>query len=350
MHPETQENKRVNGDIISHQQTQSISAEEGDAKSAAPSERSNTTGKQNLVQKLCSVMAAVERVAKNGRNEFHKYDYAREADIVEAIRGELAKRNLFIFPSVRTHTRTGEITDIMVRWKFCDGDSGEIEECDIPGSGHDRSDKGVYKALTGSEKYFLMKAFLIPTGDDPEKDEAGSKEAAKAVGEQKVKEMQAAKVAAALKNRAIEPDLEKQLKQSIEQVKSKPNLTEMLEAARNDGLFDELSGTIQNVRNMKTSPAKGNRPYRRISFTTMKDEELVDIEISAFDNFKMSDTTCFEALDAPDTIGGTALLVVERVDKYFNLKDIKQLGEREWDARLGVQKVKHGINDAEYPF
>jgi len=282
-------------------------------------------------------------VAKNGRNEFHKYDYAREADIVEAIRGELAKRNLFIFPSVRTHTRTGEITDIMVRWKFCDGDSGEIEECDIPGSGHDRSDKGVYKALTGSEKYFLMKAFLIPTGDDPEKDEAGSKEAAKAVGEQKLKEIQA-KVAAQKKpfsEYVPETDMEKKLKQSIEQVKSKPNLTEMLESARNDGLFDEMSGTIQNVRNMKTSPAKGNRPYRRISFTTIRKDgdELVDIEISAFDNFKMSDTTCFEALDAPDTIGGTALLVVERVDKYFNLKDIKQLGNREWDARLGVRKA-----------
>ena len=309
---------------------------------------------KNLVQKLCEVMAAVGRIAKNGTNSNRGYKYATEADTVEAMRGEFSKRNIFIFPTVTNTTRTAHgtswagtpmfLTDVMVDWEFVDGDSGETKTCSMPGSGLDDQDKGIYKAITGSEKYLLMKAFLIPTGDDPEKDEAGTKEAAKALGEQKVKEMQA-KVAAQKK-----PDLETQLKQSIEQVKSKPNLTEMLEAARNDGLFDELSGTIQNVRNMKTSPAKGNRPYRRISFTTMKDGELVDIEISAFDNFKMSDTTCFEALDAPDTIGGTALLVVERVDKYFNLKDIKQLGEREWDARLGVQKVKHGINDAEYPF
>ena len=31
-------------------------------------------------------------------------------------------------------------------------------------------DKGVYKAITGAVKYIFMKNFLIPTGDDPEKD------------------------------------------------------------------------------------------------------------------------------------------------------------------------------------
>jgi hypothetical protein len=150
--------------------------------------------RKNLVQKLCEVMAAVERVAKHGRNEFHKYDYAREADIVEAIRGELASRNLFIFPDVTAHARAGEITDIMVGWTFVDGDSGEERTCHIPGAGQDKGDKGVYKALTGSEKYFLMKAFLIPTGDDPEKESKDERkevkqeqrEAAKKVAEQKI--------------------------------------------------------------------------------------------------------------------------------------------------------------------
>jgi hypothetical protein len=57
-----------------------------------------------------------------------------------------------------------------------------------------RVDKGVYKALTGSEKYFLMKAFLIPTGDDPEKESKDERkevkqeqrQAAKKVAEQKI--------------------------------------------------------------------------------------------------------------------------------------------------------------------
>ncbi len=125
---------------------------------------------KGLVNKLCEIMAAIDWVEKRGRNEFHKYAYATEADLVEAVRGELAKRSIFVFPNVKTHTRTGEITDIMVSWNFVDGESGESYECNIPGSGQDKGDKGVYKALTGSEKYLLMKAFLIPTGDDPEAD------------------------------------------------------------------------------------------------------------------------------------------------------------------------------------
>ena len=35
--------------------------------------------------------------------------------------------------------------------------------------------KGLYKAFTGSMKYFLMKNFLVATGDDPEQDSAAKK-------------------------------------------------------------------------------------------------------------------------------------------------------------------------------
>ena len=33
-------------------------------------------------------------------------------------------------------------------------------------------DKGLYKAITGANKYFLFKLFQIETGDDPERDTA----------------------------------------------------------------------------------------------------------------------------------------------------------------------------------
>jgi hypothetical protein len=39
------------------------------------------------------------------------------------------------------------------------------------GEGQDAGDKGPYKAMTGAQKYALMKTFMIPTGDDPEADE-----------------------------------------------------------------------------------------------------------------------------------------------------------------------------------
>jgi hypothetical protein len=42
------------------------------------------------------------------------------------------------------------------------------------GSGSDTGDKGLYKAITGGIKYVLNTNFLIPTGDDPEKDDDGN--------------------------------------------------------------------------------------------------------------------------------------------------------------------------------
>jgi hypothetical protein len=163
---------------------------------------------RGLVAKLCAAGAAIGWIEKSGRNAFHNYAYATEADLVAALRGELYKRNVFVFPCVlqqerkpitvssRNGDRQTALTDVMIRWTFVDGETGERFECDVPGCGEDSGDKGIYKAMTGSEKYLLMKAFLIPTGDDPEKDgpeerkEAfqNGKEAAQAVAQRKIAE------------------------------------------------------------------------------------------------------------------------------------------------------------------
>lgn len=133
-----------------------------------------------LVAKLAEVMAAVERVPKRGRNDFHKYDYATEADIAATIRQELASRAVMLIPSVEGMTReaVGEkgsvLTTLKMTFTFMDGESGETLTRPWIGAGTDKEDKGAYKAMTGGEKYFLLKTFLMPTGDDPERDEAGA--------------------------------------------------------------------------------------------------------------------------------------------------------------------------------
>lgn len=135
----------------------------------------------SLTTKLAEVMAAVGRIAKRGRNEFHGYDYATEADIVEAVRAELAKRHILIYPEVvdyevrelsAAHDKKAArlLTILRLRFLIEDGSSGERIERQWLGAGEDSGDKGVYKAMTGGDKYFLLKLFLIPTGDDPERD------------------------------------------------------------------------------------------------------------------------------------------------------------------------------------
>jgi hypothetical protein len=160
---------------------------------------------RSLVKKLCRIMKAVGYLQKTGRNQKQEYNYATEADVAEMLRDKLAEENVFIFPNCVRNERTrierpgynaGEFkvsyaTDVEMEWTFEDGDSGETRVCKIPGSSETPGDKGVYVAQTGSEKYLLMKAFLIPTGDDPERDEneqRGTKADAQAVAARKLAE------------------------------------------------------------------------------------------------------------------------------------------------------------------
>lgn len=134
---------------------------------------------KTLVAKLAGVMALVGRVQKRGRNTGQNYNYATEADVAEEVRGLLSEAGLILIPSVKSlawreiHGSKGplHIATVMMDFTFTDGESSLTYS--MVGEGMDSGDKNVYKAMTGAEKYALMKFFLIPTGDgdDPEKDD-----------------------------------------------------------------------------------------------------------------------------------------------------------------------------------
>ena len=134
-----------------------------------------------LATKLARVLAEVHRVPKNGRNDFHNYDYATESDLVDHIRDKLAEQGIMIFPSVTDHeiaemqdnrNRTVYLTTVTMQMTLVDGESGDSMTTSWVGQALDNADKGYYKAYTGALKYFLMKTFMISTGDDPEVDDA----------------------------------------------------------------------------------------------------------------------------------------------------------------------------------
>lgn len=191
----------------------------GDITGPLADDQSNEQPKpKGLVSKLAEVMAEVGWIKKTGYNEFHRYNYAQEADLVDAIRGELAKRNVIIFPNVSSCQRVAhevetlkwdenarakvptirktQLTEIIVEWTFVDGETGQERTIKVPGVGEDNVDKGFYKAFTGSEKYMLMKTFLIPTGDDPEKDSKEDLEEARKQGKQAAQAVAEAKIKA----------------------------------------------------------------------------------------------------------------------------------------------------------
>lgn len=133
-----------------------------------------------LYRKIAAVTAAVSRIPKNGENAFHHYRYATESDITDGLR-ELLKDNglAFLPPSVVSWERDetadnpkqGPRTRVQVQFGIACCDTGEVFTSMLWGEGQDTSDKGFYKAYTGAVKYFLMKTFLIATGDDPERDD-----------------------------------------------------------------------------------------------------------------------------------------------------------------------------------
>jgi len=130
---------------------------------------------------LHNVMAKVGYVQKGGTNSFHGYKYVSEADLLEKLRPALIEEGLILIPSVdmvRPMDEHGNtVVDIKYEIVHKDGDIWP-HPVRIAGCGNDRSkngtvgDKGIYKAMTGANKYLLFKLFQIETGDDPERDVA----------------------------------------------------------------------------------------------------------------------------------------------------------------------------------
>lgn len=135
--------------------------------------------KATLYGKIAAVAAAVSRIPKNGRNNFHNYSYATESDITDGLRELLNANGLaFLPPSVISWERDetadnpkiGPRTRVQVQFALGCSDTGETFTTILWGEANDNADKGFYKAYTGAVKYYLMKTFLIATGDDPEQD------------------------------------------------------------------------------------------------------------------------------------------------------------------------------------
>lgn len=136
---------------------------------------------KQIIDALHKVMTKAGYVQKNAKNEFHGYKYASEANLLETLRPALIENGLVLIPSANHVSAIDEYgnTHVSVDYTLAHI-SGEIwpEKITAVGCGNDRAksgavgDKGVYKALTGANKYLLFKLFQIETGDDPEKDEA----------------------------------------------------------------------------------------------------------------------------------------------------------------------------------
>ena len=111
---------------------------------------------------------------KKGKNDFDHYKYFSEAQYKELFTGLLADEDLELTASAEDiqsykgseKQQFGRI--VKVKYTLTDIDSGYSESSYVYGDGMDKGDKGIYKAYTGSLKYYLANTFMVATGDDPE--------------------------------------------------------------------------------------------------------------------------------------------------------------------------------------
>ena len=148
--------------------------------SIAPPQR--TIYPATITAGILAVKRAVHEVGKTGRNKFHGYSYATEADVLEVLREPMNKAGLAMIPS-----QVGEAQQIRIPKDKGGGDtiitqitidflliheSGDVWPVPIriTGHGQDSQDKGPYKAMAGARKYAHIHVFGLTTTDDPEFD------------------------------------------------------------------------------------------------------------------------------------------------------------------------------------
>ena len=165
--------------------------EEPQAAQEAVSEPETTTDTHNVVlddlsafplaTKLAMIMADVGDRAPEGKNSHFSYKYFTDKQLSGIFQSRFARYGIIMVPEVLQHEiiegktnkdKTTYLTNLMVRFTFYDGATGETISGVGFGQGDDPGDKGANKAMTGATKYFLIKTFQIGGEADAEADDA----------------------------------------------------------------------------------------------------------------------------------------------------------------------------------
>lgn len=126
----------------------------------------------NIYEKMSAIMQDVQYLAKDDQVKFGATSYKAlsEEKVTGIMRAELIKHKLVIYPIQQSASRIGQITHVDVMYRLVNVENPE-EYIDIAscGDGADSQDKGSGKAMTYAFKYMWLRAFALPTGEDPDK-------------------------------------------------------------------------------------------------------------------------------------------------------------------------------------
>lgn len=118
-------------------------------------------------------------VQKDGRNDFHRYDYTSAGAVRMACGRAMGEEGIAVSSSIAVLCSEQRLSEkgknqnhveVLVTLTFVCAETGETLTTQGLGCGSDVSDKAPMKAVTAAEKYAYVSAFTIAMGEDPEQD------------------------------------------------------------------------------------------------------------------------------------------------------------------------------------
>lgn len=150
-------------------------------------EKSVEIKKMNIFEKMMMITSDLETVEKKLNVQVSKtssYKAVGEKDILDAVKPLEKKYRIYSYPLEREiiendklvasneyGTKTSLFLRLKVKYRFYNIDNtNEYIDIISYADGIDTGDKATGKAMTYADKYALMKAYKISTGDDPDKE------------------------------------------------------------------------------------------------------------------------------------------------------------------------------------
>lgn len=138
----------------------------------------------NLWQRILKVMEEVGYLEYDGQVSYGttKYRYLSEEKITATIREAMIKHGVVMVPvqSMPSQIDIGgnAVTSVVMTYMLVNVDDPDDNwNIQMSGYGRDTQDKGILKAQTAAFKYAQRQAFMIPTGDDPDKESSAELDA-----------------------------------------------------------------------------------------------------------------------------------------------------------------------------
>lgn len=135
----------------------------------------------NLYQKILKITESIGSIKKTGKNQQQGYGFIEQSEVMAELRPQLVKWGVVIQPETVSRTTdkfqnskgtTFVHANVVSRYTVINADNPEerfVSEWDA-GEAMDTSDKATNKAVTASQKTYLMKLFNISDKDDADKD------------------------------------------------------------------------------------------------------------------------------------------------------------------------------------